>query len=88
MNKTREDATDFISSKLSIRTQYNAKYDLTDYYVEYNGGGFWLVIDDLKGYYDFSNGVSYLNFLFKSDEQKLSMIDRRKKSLVLVVAVV
>ena len=85
MNKTREltihstlwkDATelvnlrDFISSKLAIKTQYNAKYDLTDYYVEYNGGGFWLVIDDLKGYYDFSNGVSFLNLLFKSEEQK------------------
>ena len=85
MNKTREltihstlwkDATelvnlrDFISCKLAIKTQYNAKYDLTDYYVEYNGGGFWLVIDDLKGYYDFSNGVSYLNLLFKSEEQK------------------
>ena len=85
MNKTRQltihntlwkDATelvnlrDFISSKLTIKTQYNAKYDLTDYYVEYNGGGFWLVIDDLKGYYDFSNGVSYLNLLFKSEEQK------------------
>ena len=89
MNKTREltihntlwkDATelvnlrDFISSKLAIKTQYNAKYDLTDYYVEYNGGGFWwlmvVVIDDLKGYYDFSNGVSFLNLLFKSEEQK------------------
>ena len=96
INKTREltihstlckDATelvnlrDFISSILIIKTQYNAKYDLTDYYVEYNGGGFWLVIDDLKGYYGFSNGVSYLNLLFKSEEQKVQY-DRLWKEIV------
>ena len=72
---------DFISSKLTIRTQYNAKYDLTNYYVEYNGGGFWLVIDDLKGYFDFSNGVSYLNLLFKSEEQK-TQYDRLWEEIV------
>ena len=72
---------DFISSKLTIRTQYSAKYDLTDYYVEYNGGGFWLVIDDLKGYFDFSNGVSYLNLLFKSEEQK-TQYDRLWEEIV------
>ena len=72
---------DFISSKLTIRTQYNAKYDLTDYYVEYNGGGFWLVIDDLKGYFDFSNGVSYLNLLFKNEEQK-TQYDRLWEEIV------
>ena len=72
---------DFISSKLTIKTQYNAKYDLADYYIEFNGGGFWLVIDDLKGYYDFSNGVSYLNLLFKSEEQK-TQCDRLRKEIV------
>ena len=72
---------DFISSKLTIKTQYNAKYNLTDYYLEYNGGGFWLVIDDLKGYYDFSNGVNYLNLLFKSEEQK-TQYDRLWEEIV------
>ena len=44
-----EDATelvnlrDFTSSKLTIKTQCNTKYYLTDYYVEYNGGGFLVV---------------------------------------------
>ena len=72
---------DFISSKLTIRTQYSAKYYLTNYYVEYNGGGFWLVIDDLKGYFDFSNGVSYLNLIFKSEEQK-TQYDRLWEEIV------
>ena len=61
---------DVVLSKLSVRAEYDAKYDLTGYVVEYDGGSFWLVIDDLKGYFDFSDGVGFLKLLFKSKEQE------------------
>ena len=54
---------------------YDAKYDLRDYVIEYNNGGFWLNICDLKGYFKIINGVGYLDLLFGSDEQE-TMYDK------------
>ena len=33
-------------SKLSIKGKYISKYDLIDYTVRYDGGGFWLTINN------------------------------------------
>ena len=56
--------------KLNVQDcEYDAKYKLKDYVIEYNGGGFWLTISDLKGYFRIINGVGYLDLLFRSDEQ-------------------
>ena len=76
---------DVVLSKLSVRGEYDAKYDLTDYVVEYDGGGFWLVIDDLKGYFDFSDGVGFLKLLFKRKEQE-TLYDQVWKQIVSVTA--
>ena len=54
----------FIPNKLSVQTQSNAKSNINVHYVEYDNGGFYLVIDNLKGYFDFSNNTGYLNMLF------------------------
>ena len=72
---------DVVLSKLSVRAEYEAKYHLTDYVVEYDGGGFWLVIDDLKGCFDFSDGVGFLKLLFKSKEQE-TLYDQLWKQIV------
>ena len=34
-------------NKLSIKGKYISKYDLIDYTVRYDGGGFWLSINDI-----------------------------------------
>ena len=58
--------------KLSMQDgEYDAKYSLKDYVIEYNGGGFWLTISDLKGYFTIVNGVGLLELIFKNNEQKL-----------------
>ena len=85
MNKTKElkiDSTlwalptklanllDFIPSKLSIHIKNVTNGEIKVHYVEYNEGGFCLVIDNLKGYFDFKNDTGYLNMLFVNNEQQ------------------
>ena len=76
------DLKDVVLSKLNVKSgEYNDKYDLRDYVIEYNGGGFWLVISDLKGYFSFNNGTGYLELLFESNEQE-TMYDKVWKRIV------
>ena len=46
--------------------------DLGIYYIYYDEGSFYLVIDDLKGYFEkkYDNGSKYLNLIFKDKNQK------------------
>ena len=55
---------------MSIKGKYILKYDLTDYAIKYDDGGFWLYIDDLEGYFNFNNGVGFLEIIFKDGEQE------------------
>ena len=65
------DLKDVVLNKLNVKSgEYDDKYDLTDYVIEYNGGGFWLAISDLKGYFSFNNGTGYLELLFEGNEQE------------------
>ena len=67
---------DVALDKLNVQDgECDPKYDLKDYVIEYNSGGFWLTISDLKGYFGIINGVGYLDLLFGSDEQR-SMYDK------------
>ena len=61
---------DFIPNKLSVQTQINAKNNINVHYVEYDNGGFYLVIDNLGGYFDFINNTGYLNMLFVNNDQQ------------------
>ena len=55
--------------KLSMQDgEYDAKYNLKNYAIEYNGGGFCLTISDLKGYFTIVNGVGFLELIFKNNE--------------------
>ena len=74
---------DFIPNKLSVQTQSNAKNNINVHYVEYDNDGFYLVIDNLKGYFDFSNNTGYLNMLFINNDQQMRYNQVRKEILKL-----
>ena len=59
-----------ILNKLSVKGKYIFKYDLIDYTIKYDGGGFWLYIDYLEEYYNFNNGIGFLEIMFKDAEQE------------------
>ena len=61
--------------KLSTKGKYISKYYLIDYTVRYDGGGFWLSINDLEGYFDFNNNIGFLELIFK-DESQESLYDK------------
>ena len=61
---------DVVLYKLNVKGKYVIRYDLTDYAIKYDGGGFWLYIDDLEGYFKFDNGIGFLQIIFKDPEQE------------------
>ena len=56
--------------KISIKTASNTKNDIKVHKVRYENGGFHLIIDNLEGYFDFSNNVGSLNMLFVDNDQQ------------------
>ena len=60
---------------MSIKGKYISKYDLIDYTVRYDGGGFWLTINDLDGYFDFNNNIGFSKLIFKNKSQE-SLYDK------------
>ena len=61
---------DFEPEKISIETENNANNDITVHQVRYENGGFYLTIDDIKGYFNISNNISTLNMIFSSNDQR------------------
>ena len=61
---------DFKPDKISVKTESNTKNDIKVHKVRYENGGFYLIIDNLEGYFDFSNNVGCLNMLFINNDQK------------------
>ena len=57
-------------NKLSTKGKYISKYDLIDYTIKYYGGGFCLPINDIEGYFDFSNNIGFLEIIFKDESQE------------------
>ena len=57
-------------NKLSTKGKYISKYDLIDYTIKYYGGGFWLTINDVEGYFDFNNNIGFLELIFKDESQE------------------
>ena len=70
---------DFKPDKISIKTESNTKNDIKVPNVRLENGGFYLIIDNLEGYFDFSNSVGPLNMLFVDNDQKISIIECGKK---------
>ena len=61
---------DFKPDKISTKTESNTKNDITVHKVRYENGDFYLIIDNLECYFDFSNNVGSLNMLFVDNDQQ------------------
>ena len=70
---------DFDPKKLNIYTELNSISNTPDasskdlievYEVRYDNGGFYLVIDDIKGYFDIDDNVGSILNLILTDDQK------------------
>ena len=70
---------DFDPKKLNIYTEFNSICNTPDasskdlievYEVRYDNGGFYLVIDDIKGYFNIDNNVGSILNLMLTDDQK------------------
>ena len=61
---------DFKREKLSIETESNINNDMKVHNVRYESGGFCLTIDNLRGYFNFSNNLGTLTMLFDDINQQ------------------
>ena len=61
---------DFKPEKLSVETKSNTNNDIKVHQVRYENGGFYLTIDDVKGYFNFSSNLGILTMIFGNDDQK------------------
>ena len=56
--------------KLSMETKINSNNDIKVHHVRYKNGGFYLAIDNIRGYFNFSNNLGTLNVIFANDDQQ------------------
>ena len=61
---------DFKPEKIRIKTESNTRNDIKVHKIRYGNGGFYLIIDNLEGYFDFSNNVRCLKILFVNNDQQ------------------
>ena len=61
---------DFKPEQLSIKTENNDNIDIKIHQVRYENGGFYLAIDNIKGYFSFSDNINVLSMIFSNDDQK------------------
>ena len=61
---------DFKPEKLSIKTENNKSSTIITHQVRYENGGFYLTIDNIKGYFSFSDNINVLRMIFSNDDQK------------------
>ena len=61
---------DFKPEKLSVETKSNTNNDIKVHQVRYKNGGFYLTIDNIRRYFNFSNNLGILTMIFDNDDQK------------------
>ena len=61
---------DFKAEKLNIETKSNTNNNIKVHNVRYENGGFYLKIDNLRGYFNFGNNPGTLNMLFANNDQQ------------------
>ena len=80
--------------KLSIYTKLNSISNTQDasskdlievYEVRYDDGGFYLVIDDIKGYFNIDDNVGSILSMILTDDQKNNIIKYGKKFLQMLM---
>ena len=72
---------DFKPEKLSIETESNANNNMKVHNIRYENGGFYLTINNLRGYFNFSNNFGTLTMLFNDINQQISIIKYGKTFL-------
>ena len=55
---------------MSIKTENNDNIDIKIHQVRYENGGFYLTINNIKGYFSFSDNINVLSMIFSNDDQK------------------
>ena len=61
---------DFKPEKLSIKTENDESSTIITHQVRYENDGFYLTIDNIKGYFSFDNNMVLLDMIFSNDDQK------------------
>ena len=61
---------DFKPGELSIETKNNSNNTIKVHHVRYENGGFYLTIDNIRVYFNFSNNLGTLNMIFANDDQQ------------------
>ena len=61
---------DFKPEKLSIETESNTNNGIKVHNLRYENGGFYLTIDNIRGYFNFSNNRGTLTMLFADIDQQ------------------
>ena len=61
---------DFKPEKLSIKTENDESRTIITHQVRYENGGFYLTIDNVKGYFSFIDNNVVLDMIFSNDDQK------------------
>ena len=61
---------DFKPEKLSIKTENDKSSTIITHQVRYEKGGFYLTIDNIKGYFSFIDNNVVLDMIFSNDDQK------------------
>ena len=59
---------DFKPEKLSIETKSNSNNDIKVHHVRYEDGGFYFAINNLRGFFKFSNNLGTLTMIFANDD--------------------
>ena len=59
---------DFKPEKLRIKTENNTNNNIKVHQVRYENGGFYLTIDNIKGYFSFSDNIVVLDMIFSNDD--------------------
>ena len=61
---------DFKPEKLSIETESNTNNGIKVHNLRYENGGFYLTIDNVGGYFNFSNNLGTLSMLFDDNDKR------------------
>ena len=61
---------DFEPEKLSIKTENDKSSTIITHQVRYRNGGFYITIDNIKGYFSLINNDVVLDMIFSNDGQK------------------
>ena len=61
---------DLEPEKISIETENNANNNIKIDNIRYKNGGFYLTINNLRGYFNFIDNDVVLDMMFSNDDQK------------------